>query len=134
MKRATLLLIALYSLSTLAATNKLTGTKWYLVNVTKNNMTRIADTTCHTSIYFDEDGKYYGYSGMNNFYGKYDITSERSLIMNIPGSTRRYGPPNCILGESLYECFPKVNRYILEEDHLVLFTIDSIRIVYRKEK
>jgi len=127
------MLAGLFLGATMQSVNKLAGTNWSLVKVSKGTDTQFADTTCHTTLIFDQKGRYSGYSGWNTFSGKYSITSKGKLAMNNPIRTKRAGRPGCMLGETLYDYFPKVNSFSLWADTLMISTTDHIKMVYVKK-
>jgi len=134
MKTATLILmIALLSPTKQQSVNKLTNTKWSLVKVIKEEVTQVADTTCRTTLNFNDSGHYTGYSGWNTFHGHYKINSNGGkLTMDNPIRTKRAGQPNCKLGETLFDNFPKVSNFVLHGDTLIIRTVNNVKIIYSK--
>ena len=110
----------------------LTNTYWSLIKIenTAINRVNLADTTCGTTLHFDNDGKYNGYSGCNQYSGNCIIEDSQMISMDNPTRTKRGCP--CNLGESLFEYYPRTNQYRIQADTLILWTDNKIKITFKK--
>jgi heat shock protein HslJ len=136
MKITTLLFLTLISLYTDKQSVKtLTDTEWALIKITnlRTNQIQLADTSCKTTLHFESDGRYKGYSGCNNYNGKYSTINISEITMDNPCRTKRGCHPPCDLGETLFGHYPKATTYLMQEDTLVLWTIDSVKITFQKK-
>jgi heat shock protein HslJ len=115
--------------------NNLSGTKWVLIKAVNRESTKsqYADSTCRTTLNFDH-GQFYGFSGWNNFSGRYAISGKNELKMFDAVQTLMAGPPNCEFGETIGQHFTKVKSFMVKADTLIIFTNDSIKIFYNKIK
>ena len=129
------IIIILFLIKNFAPTeNELVDTNWNLVSVSSSAFVELADTSCRTTLHFENEEKYNGYSGCNWFYGDYFSTAKGQLTMNNPMRTKKGCIRNCDLGEELFNTFPKIINYKLNGDTLKLLTTDSIKIIYLKVK
>jgi len=100
----------------------------------KTNQSQFADSTCKTTLNFINTVDYNGYSGWNQYNGHYTVKENNILSMDNPVRTKRGGSRNCVLGESLYNHYSKAEKFLVEENTLILFTNDSLLITFKKIK
>ncbi len=133
MKIATLLFAFFIVGTTPEIQNKLEGTQWSFVKIMVGTTVESAKTDCNTSLSFDKNGQFTGYSGWNHFNGNYSVKSKGKLTMDNPMRTKKAGVSSCKLGETLYDYFQKVNKYSIVADTLYLCTSDCAQLVYVKK-
>jgi heat shock protein HslJ len=133
MKIATIIM-ALFFFGTPAkkSGNVLADTHWSFVKLVTGETIFEADTTCGTSLNFDKNGEYHGFSGWNHYNGKYKLLRKGKLTMEDPMRTKKAGLLNCKLGERLFEIYPKVKSYTIKSDSLYLCTSDCMQAVFVK--
>jgi len=117
-------------------TINLSGTKWSLIKITNltTNQSKSADAICGTTLHFDNKEQYSGFTGWNNYSGKYTITGENRLVMYNAVQTLMAGPSNCEFGETICGQFQNIKTFLIKADTLMLFTSDSNKITYKKIK
>ena len=131
MKIATIIM-ALFFFGTPAkkSGNALTNTHWSFVKLIIGETIQEVDTTCGTTLNFDKNGEFNGFSGWNNFHGKYTVASKGKLTMDNPMRTKKAGVKDCKLGEKLFDLYPKIESYTIKSDSLYLCTADCVQMVF----
>lgn len=134
MKLLILFILTSFFLTDKLSTNDLAETKWSFIKVIdkNNNTTLLADTTCKTTIYFQSNGRYSGFSGWNEFYGLYEVKEKKQLHMDTPEPTKVKGLSNCKLGETLYIHYKNSKTFLLKDNTLTILSTDNIELVFKK--
>jgi heat shock protein HslJ len=110
----------------------LTGHAWKLagINDRLNNIRQDIDTNYHVTIVMDTDSTYSG-SACNHFRGTYRIPGPGAVVFSRPAGSKKYctGPPGNI-EKNLYGLLTRVNRFVVKQNRLVLFTEDQHELVF----
>lgn len=125
-------LIGFITMSCLPEEN-LTGNKWLfhaIENESPDVETIYADESCRIHLQFDNNGGFSGFSGWNNFRGKFTRGNDPELSMQRPSATKRAGDRKCKIGEQLFGIFPNVVKYEAVGDSLKLFTDNGKTLIY----
>lgn len=130
--KITTLIMALFFFGTPAkkSGNALTNTHWSFVKLVIGEVIQEVDTTCGTTLKFDKNGEFNGFSGWNNFHGKYSVASKGKLTMDNPMRTKKAGVKGCKLGEMLFDLYSKVESYTIKSDSLYLCTKHCVQMVF----
>jgi heat shock protein HslJ len=118
-----------------SSTSNLSDTSWNFIKLIdkKNNTTLLSDVSCKTSLSFDDQGKYSGYSGWNYFDGTYSAKNNY-IQLSDPARTKKAGLPQCEHGETLYLHYKNARTYSITADTLKIFSLDSIVIVLSRRQ
>jgi heat shock protein HslJ len=112
---------------------ELTDTYWSLIKIenTATNRISLPDTICRITLHFANNGAYNGFSGCYHYFGSYIIEEAQKISMNNPLRPTS-DCPSCQLGESLFDSYPKTNKYSIQTDTLTLWTDNKIKITFKK--
>lgn len=82
-----------------------------------------------------ENERFFGFSGINTYFGNYEVRRGNMLILKNIGMTQMSGPPNIMDIESQYMDYLNEASYIaLKGDTLRIDTIDGKYLVFKRIK
>lgn len=82
-----------------------------------------------------ENESFFGFSGINTYFGNYEVRRGNMLILKNIGMTQMSGPPNIMDIESQYMDYLNEASYIaLKGDTLRIDTIDGKYLIFKRIK
>lgn len=106
--------------------DQLCASRWVLRDIDGEAATNFEGLAI--DLQFDTDGRFHGYSGVNQYAGPWKTTRPQELRIGTLGTTRRLGPPAAMEQERRYlDHLVRTDTYELERGVLILMDTEGTR-------
>lgn len=128
-----IILLVLSFIISCATTKKASLVSSSLLNQKSFILTNI-DSEAKITLSF-EDFRFFGFSGVNNYFGTYEIRRGNMIVINNIATTKMAGPPEIMQTEAEYtQMLNKAYSIELKKDILTIKTLDSNTLIFKEIK